>query len=106
MGTRGSASLRLDGVLGADGFDRQDVAFFPDEAAPGEITAAESGAVARRSGSGTRLRLNEESARRGRYPPFRRIATKSDWLAVLKECPVSMDDAPPRRRELPRRRIL
>ena len=28
---------------------------------------------------------------------FRRIATKSDWLAVLKECPASMDDVPPRR---------
>ena len=37
---------------------------------------------------------------------FRRIAPKSDWLTVLKECPVSMDDVPPRRRELPRRRKL
>ena len=37
---------------------------------------------------------------------FRRIATNPDWLAVLKECPVSMDDVPPRRRELPRRRKL
>ena len=37
---------------------------------------------------------------------FRRIATNSDWLAVLKECPVSMDDVPPRRREFPRRRKL
>lgn len=37
---------------------------------------------------------------------FRRIAANSDWLAVLKECPVSMDDVPPRRRELPRRRKL
>jgi hypothetical protein len=37
---------------------------------------------------------------------FRRIATNSDWLAVLKECPVSMDDVPPRRRELPQRRKL
>ena len=37
---------------------------------------------------------------------FRRIATKSDWLAVLKECPASMDDVPPRRCELPRRRKL
>ena len=33
---------------------------------------------------------------------FRRIATNKDWLAVLKECTVSMDDVPPRRRELPR----
>jgi hypothetical protein len=37
---------------------------------------------------------------------FRRIATKSDWLEVLKQCPVSMDAIPPRRRELPRRRKL
>ena len=37
---------------------------------------------------------------------FRRIAVKGDWLAVLKECPVPMDDLPPRRRELPRRRKL
>ena len=37
---------------------------------------------------------------------FRRLATNSDWLAVLKECPVRMDDVPPRRRELPRRRKL
>jgi hypothetical protein len=37
---------------------------------------------------------------------FRRIATNSDWLAILKECPVSMDDVPPRRRELPQRRKL
>jgi len=35
---------------------------------------------------------------------FRRIAAKGDWLAVLKECPVPMDDLPVRRRELPRRR--
>jgi hypothetical protein len=37
---------------------------------------------------------------------FRRLAGKEDWLAVLKECPVSMDDVPPRRRELARRRKL
>ena len=37
---------------------------------------------------------------------FRHIATSSDWLAVLKECPVSMDDVPPRRCEVPRRRKL
>ncbi len=37
---------------------------------------------------------------------FRRIATNSDWLSVLKECPVSMDAVPPRRRELPRHRKL
>jgi hypothetical protein len=37
---------------------------------------------------------------------FRRIGAKSDWLTVLKECPVPMDDLPARRRELPRRRKL
>jgi bifunctional DNA-binding transcriptional regulator/antitoxin component of YhaV-PrlF toxin-antitoxin module len=37
---------------------------------------------------------------------FRRLAAKEDWLEVLKECPVSMDDLPPRGRELPRRRNL
>jgi bifunctional DNA-binding transcriptional regulator/antitoxin component of YhaV-PrlF toxin-antitoxin module len=37
---------------------------------------------------------------------FRRIATQGDWLAVLKECPVSMHDLPPRRRALPRHRKL
>ena len=37
---------------------------------------------------------------------FRRLAGKEDWLAVLKECPVSMDDVPPRRRETARRRKL
>jgi hypothetical protein len=35
---------------------------------------------------------------------FRRLAGKEDWLTVLKEWPVSMDDVPPRRRTLPRRR--
>jgi hypothetical protein len=37
---------------------------------------------------------------------FRRIAGKEDWLTVLRECPVSMDDVPPRRREFARRRKL
>jgi hypothetical protein len=37
---------------------------------------------------------------------FRRIAADTDWLAILKQCPVSMDDLPARRRELPRRRKL
>jgi hypothetical protein len=31
---------------------------------------------------------------------FRRIAAKPDWLEVLKQCPVSLDDLPPRRREM------
>jgi bifunctional DNA-binding transcriptional regulator/antitoxin component of YhaV-PrlF toxin-antitoxin module len=30
---------------------------------------------------------------------FRRINRNIDWLAILEECPVSMDDPPPRRRE-------
>ena len=37
---------------------------------------------------------------------FRRIATPGDWLAVLAECPVSMDDIPPRRKEFASRRKL
>jgi len=37
---------------------------------------------------------------------FRRLAGREDWLAVLKECPVSMDDVPPRRRQPARRRAL
>jgi hypothetical protein len=37
---------------------------------------------------------------------FRRLPGKEDWLAVLKECPVSMDDVRPRRREMARRRKL
>ena len=37
---------------------------------------------------------------------FRRLAGKEDWLAVLKACPVSADDVPPRRREPSRRRPL
>ena len=30
---------------------------------------------------------------------FRRLARAANWLAVLEECPVPMDDLPPRRRE-------
>jgi hypothetical protein len=37
---------------------------------------------------------------------FRRLSSNKDWLTVLKECPVSMDDVPPRRRETARRRRL
>jgi hypothetical protein len=37
---------------------------------------------------------------------FRRLAGKEDWLAVLKACPVNMDDVPPRRRDTARRRKL
>ena len=37
---------------------------------------------------------------------FRRLARKENWLAVLKACPVSPDDVPPRRSAPPRRRKL
>jgi hypothetical protein len=37
---------------------------------------------------------------------FRRIAGAGDWLAVLSECPVNMDDLPRRRREPARRRRI
>jgi hypothetical protein len=37
---------------------------------------------------------------------FRRIATRPDWLDVLKRCPVEIDDLPARRREFPKRRKL
>jgi bifunctional DNA-binding transcriptional regulator/antitoxin component of YhaV-PrlF toxin-antitoxin module len=30
---------------------------------------------------------------------FRRINRDTDWLAVLEQCPVPLDDLPPRRRE-------
>ena len=37
---------------------------------------------------------------------FRRLAGKENWLTVLKACPVSPDDVPPRRRTPARRRKL
>src|ERR1700686_5397048 len=37
---------------------------------------------------------------------FRRLPEREDWLDVLADCPVPMDDVPPRRRELPRKRRL
>ena len=37
---------------------------------------------------------------------FRRLAGRENWLAVLKACPVSPDDVPPRRRIPARRRKL
>jgi len=37
---------------------------------------------------------------------FRRIATKSDWLSILKECPIDVEDLPQRRRQLPIRSEL
>lgn len=30
---------------------------------------------------------------------FRRISRDTDWLSVLEQCPVPMDDLPPRGRE-------
>lgn len=37
---------------------------------------------------------------------FRRLAGKESWLTVLKACPVSPDDVPPRRTAPSRRRKL
>jgi len=37
---------------------------------------------------------------------FRRMPGKEDWLEVLAQCPVPMDDIPARRRELPKKRDL
>jgi hypothetical protein len=37
---------------------------------------------------------------------FRRLAGKENWLTVLKACPVSPEDVPPRRRAPARRRKL
>jgi hypothetical protein len=34
---------------------------------------------------------------------FRRLPGKEDWVDVLAQCPVSMDDVPPRRKDLPKR---
>ena len=37
---------------------------------------------------------------------FRRLGGRENWLTVLKECPVSPDDVPPRRRSPARWRKL
>lgn len=37
---------------------------------------------------------------------FRRIKRKSNWLDVWRQCPVPMDDLPPRNRELSKKRKL
>ena len=34
---------------------------------------------------------------------FHRVKRKSNWLEVWKQCPVPMDDLPPRSRELPKK---
>jgi len=36
----------------------------------------------------------------------RRLATRDDWVEVLKACPVDLDGVPPRSREYPKRRRL
>jgi len=37
---------------------------------------------------------------------LRRVKRKSNWLEVWKQCPVPMDDLPPRSREMPKKRKL
>jgi hypothetical protein len=34
---------------------------------------------------------------------LRRLKRKPDWLTVWKQCPMSIDDLPPRSRELPKK---
>ncbi len=34
---------------------------------------------------------------------FRRVPPKKNWLSILRQCPVSMDDLPPRSREMPKK---
>jgi hypothetical protein len=34
---------------------------------------------------------------------FRRLSKNTNWLTVLKGCPLKMDDLPQRKRELPKR---
>lgn len=37
---------------------------------------------------------------------FRRLPAKEDWLEVLGQCPTPMDDLPPRRSEMAKKRKL
>jgi hypothetical protein len=37
---------------------------------------------------------------------FRRLPEKEDWLDVLAQCPVPMDDLPRRRGEFPKKRRI
>ena len=37
---------------------------------------------------------------------FRRLPGREDWLDVLADCPVPMDDIPPRKREMRKKRTL
>lgn len=34
---------------------------------------------------------------------LRRVPRRKSWVQVMKECPVPMDDLPPRSRELPKK---
>ncbi len=34
---------------------------------------------------------------------LRRVKRKANWLEIWKQCPVPMDDVPPRSRELPKK---
>jgi len=34
---------------------------------------------------------------------LRRVPQKKSWVAVMKACPVRMDDLPPRSREMPKK---
>ncbi|CAN5303003.1 hypothetical protein BH20VER2_BH20VER2_11410 [soil metagenome] len=34
---------------------------------------------------------------------LRRIKGKGDWLEIMRQCPVPMDDLPPRSREYPKK---
>ncbi len=34
---------------------------------------------------------------------LRRVPRRKNWLAVMKACPVPMDDLPPRSREMPKK---
>jgi len=36
---------------------------------------------------------------------FRRLSRNANWVAVLEDCPVPMDDLPPRRREVFRSKL-
>jgi bifunctional DNA-binding transcriptional regulator/antitoxin component of YhaV-PrlF toxin-antitoxin module len=36
---------------------------------------------------------------------FKKLPSRADWLEVMESCPADMTDIPPRRKELPKRRI-
>ena len=51
-------------------------------------------------------REDEIMFKRLKLPTKPRSKRKLNWLEVLKQCPASMDDLPPRSRELPKKRKL